>query len=115
MAVLFLILLGVGVAAARALVHSSAVREERRYAEERVQSLTLKKEALLQEVQDFDTGPGIEREARDKLNLRKPGEEVVIIIDNTSSTASATDEENRRGALGRLFDRLRASIGIGNQ
>lgn len=114
MAALFLIVLGVGVAAARALVGSSVARKEREQAEERLQGLTLKKETLQKEVQDFTTGHGVEREARDKLNLRKPGEEVVIILDPANGAASATVEAEGQGMFWRLLHRVRTFIGMGN-
>ena len=112
MAVLFLALMGVGFAAFRAVMQMNGARAERQHTEERVRELERTQAQLKEEVQDFTTGYGVEREARDKLNLRKPGEEVVIILDNTKGGATATTSGGH-GTVWRLFKRLEAFIGFG--
>lgn len=79
---LFLLLIAVGVASFRALMAGWEVEAERGEVEEEIQHLEAQKEALAGELADFHSGRGIEREAREKFNYRKPGEEVVIILEN---------------------------------
>jgi cell division protein FtsB len=80
--ILFLLLIGAGVASFRALLDGMEVAAERTDAEEKLQNLETEREALTSELEDLHSGQGIERAAREKLNYRKPGEEVVIILNN---------------------------------
>ncbi|TSC79061.1 MAG: hypothetical protein G01um101429_568 [Parcubacteria group bacterium Gr01-1014_29] len=84
--ILFLLLIGAGVASFRALMVGWEVEAERREVEEEIQQLKAQKEALAGELADLHSGRGIEREAREKFNYRKPGEEVVIIVDSEGSS-----------------------------
>lgn len=84
--ILFLLLIGAGIASFRALMASWELEAERREVKEEIQRLEAQKEALAGELADLRNGRGIEREAREKFNYRKPGEEVVIIIDSEESS-----------------------------
>lgn len=90
--ILFLLLIGAGVASFRALMAGWELEAERREVEEEIQHLETEKEALVGELADFHSGRGIEREAREKFNYRKPGEEVVIILDNKESALNDAEK-----------------------
>ena len=79
LSVLLLFLMGVGVMSFRALEAGWEAEAERAAVRERLQELEKKKNALTSELEVLRSEEGIEREARQKLNLHKPGEEVVII------------------------------------
>lgn len=105
--VLFLVIIGAGLASFRALVRGWEVREERQAVEQRLQELTKQKEAVSSEVEDFESGRGVEHEAREKLNLRKAGEEVVIIMEDTSTTPPVEDTSLKGKFFSRLLDIFR--------
>jgi cell division protein FtsB len=106
LAVLFLLLIGMGVASFRALVAGSAVEEQYIQLEEEITGVEEKKEALVKELEELRNGEGIEREAREKLNLRKPGEKVVIILDEADPVPIHQSEQNA-GFLSRLLQWLK--------
>ena len=92
--VLFLLLVGMGVVSFQSLLAGRAVEEERLEVEREARNLEAKKDKLTSELEDLRSGKGIEREAREKLNFRKPGEEVVIILDNEGSVAAKENATN---------------------
>lgn len=53
--------------------------------EARVLALQDRQKFLEKEVADLKTENGIEREIRGKFNVKKPGEEVVIIVESTTT------------------------------
>lgn len=77
--VLFILALGAGVVSLQALARSWEAKDERIEADVRLQNLVKKRDEAKEELEDLDTSYGVEREARGKLNLRKPGEEIVIL------------------------------------
>ena len=93
LAILFVLTLGAGIASLQALARSWEAGAERARAQERLQGTLQKKDASASQAVQMQNGYGIEREARDKLNLRKPGEEVVIIRDELATATSAADSE----------------------
>ena len=82
LALLFLVVMGMGVATFRALEKGWQAEEQRKVMEANMQQLQHKKAELAEEVKNYSTGEGVEREAREKLNLHKPGEKVVVILNN---------------------------------
>lgn len=104
--VLFLFLVGMGIVSFRALEAGWEVRTEHEAVEERLRSLEEKKQMLSSELEELRSEQGIEREAREKLNYRKPGEDVVIIRDGNVEHAS--EEKVEAG----LFLRLLQWLGI---
>ena len=48
--------------------------------EEKSKEFVKKKEKLEAAIREWDTVEAKEREAKDKLNLKKPGEEVVVVV-----------------------------------
>jgi len=84
--VLLLLLLGMGIISFRALEAGWSAQTERAAVKDRLRDLEAKKNALTSELEDLRSEEGIEREAREKLNFRKPGEEVVIIKDASSAS-----------------------------
>jgi len=89
--VLFALVILVGVASLRSLARSWEADQERQQATERLRDTLQKKADVSREAIQMQSGYGVEREARDKLNLRKPGEEVVIIQDSPASSNAASN------------------------
>ncbi|TSC73280.1 MAG: hypothetical protein G01um101470_169 [Parcubacteria group bacterium Gr01-1014_70] len=88
--IVLLFLIGMGIISFRALEAGWAAEAERAAVKDHLRELKEKKEKLNMELEDLRTEEGIEREARQKLNFRKPGEEVVIIRDTNSISLEHT-------------------------
>lgn len=54
--------------------------------EEKYQELTLKREELAEELAKLDTEEGIDQAVRDRFDVAREGEGVVVIVDDQSST-----------------------------
>lgn len=68
----------------RALEKELALREEIKTLEKKIAEADSAKTAWEAKVEDLRTEAGLDREARGKFNLKKPGEEVVIFLDDAS-------------------------------
>lgn len=80
------------------------VRMERRTTDERVQELLQKKEKLEIQLRELETREVAEREAKERLNLKNPGEEVVVVLPETHSREFVSTE--RRS----MWERISAFI-----
>lgn len=70
-----------------------------REVEKRLASLKERQGFLEKEVERLETFTGVEREIRATFSLKKPGEEVAIIVDSTTTNE---EEAEDRGVLGRM-------------
>ena len=59
-----------------------SLRNETNTIAEKIDELTQKKEQLEAYLEELKTKEAIEREARERFNLKKPGEEVVVVLPN---------------------------------
>ena len=66
------------------------VRMERRATDERIQELIRKKETLEIQLRELETREVAEREAKERLNLKNPGEKVVVVLPETSHRESVS-------------------------
>lgn len=98
------VLVGVAYGTYSMVRRTLVVRMERRVTDERVQELLRKKEKLEIQVRELETREVAEREAKERLNLKNPGEEVVVVVPETHSGASVHTE--RRG----MWERISAFI-----
>ena len=110
LAVLFVLVLLVGVASLRALARSWEANQERLQVQGRLQDVLREKSEVSEEAMQLKSAYGVEREARERLNLRKPGEEVVIIQDSVSATTSSSGESDGSW-LGQMFRQVRRWFG----
>jgi cell division protein FtsB len=70
--------------------------------EENYNDLKNRQNMLKSEIERLNTDKGIEEEIRSKFSVAKPGETVVVVIDNSSSTS--TDSESvEKGFWNRIF------------
>ncbi len=109
LSVLFFIIIVTGIASFKALERNWLVERERKTMEEDLKNLQERKGELTDESKDLSSGQGIEREARDKLNYRKPGEEVVIIKENKPSEKNISPQTTSRE---RLWSRILGWLGF---
>lgn len=56
------------------------VRKEAEDTQKRIAELTHKKQELEQYLAELETAQAIEREAKERLNVKRPGEEVVVVV-----------------------------------
>lgn len=70
-------------------------------------SLEKRNQELIQLLQKFDNPEFLEREAKDRLNLKNPGEEVAIIVPEQQATSSAQAEKGLWGRMKNWFPFLR--------
>lgn len=77
------------VSASRILVRERAVRAERIAAEREIARLEAEKNKLQTTLNALNSPESIERMAKERLNLKKPGEEVVVVT-QAASTGRAT-------------------------
>ncbi|MDP3935315.1 MAG: septum formation initiator family protein, partial [Candidatus Giovannonibacteria bacterium] len=68
----------------RALEKELALRGEIKTLEKKIADANSAKADFLAKTEDLRSEAGLDREARGKFNLKKPGEEVVIFLDNAS-------------------------------
>lgn len=79
--VLLLIAAGaVGIGAVRMARQTLALRAELAAAEARLEEVKRGQAELAARLAELDTPEAVEREAKAKLNLKKPGEEVVVVV-----------------------------------
>ena len=71
-----------------------ALRGEENDLQLKKMKLLEKKAALESELSELQTREGIEREAKERFNLKMPGEKVVIVV--PESTESATSSESHK-------------------
>ena len=81
------------------IYHELKLRETK--LEERVASSEAQNQELREEIRVARTPEAIERDAKARLNLKKPGEEVVVVV-GTSPAATTS-----QGASGGLLSRLK--------
>ncbi len=82
--------------AVRIGIRAYAIDREQRAMESRIQGLEVEKERLQEAIAALDTPETVERLAKERLNLKNPGEEVVVITPRSGETAS------RRSGLSRF-------------
>lgn len=68
--------------------------EQIKLAEERVLKLEKEKKELLEKYQYYQSPEFVEEEARNKLNMARPGETIVILPPNASKFSSPPPKEN---------------------
>ena len=68
-------------------------------------SLKERQDMLKYEISKLKTKEGIEEEIREKYNVAKPGETVVVIVDSTSSTSTSSGSVSKGfwGSIVNLF------------
>lgn len=78
--ILAILVFVVGFSAFDMISQSLGFREEAEDAENKVRELTMKKEELEAYLRELETPEAAEREAKERLNLKKKGEEVVVVV-----------------------------------
>lgn len=92
----------------RVYMLSRAVAQEKQQLDATVQTSEAEINDLQNKIRLLESGEGLELEARSKLNLQKPDEKVLIVIedDKKNGAATSTDKES-------WFGRLKKWLGFG--
>ncbi len=69
-----------------------------------INDLTDKKQSLESEISRLNNPAGVEKELREKFQLKKPGEDFVVIVDENSPEASATPADSRESFLEKAWN-----------
>lgn len=62
--------------------------QESNVIQKKVEELKKKKQELEVQLQEFENPEAIEREAKERLNLKRPGEKVVVVVPETATTTA---------------------------
>jgi cell division protein FtsB len=100
---LMLLVIGMTIASFRVLERGKEAKKAEEALKAEVAALQQRKEDLTREQKDLASGSGIEREAREKLNFRKPGEQVVIIVPDKSPTPNPEPPKSMKDKLWEKF------------
>ena len=95
--------------AVRIVLREESLRRERAAVRERIQELEAERERLRQELGALASPDVIERLAKEELNLKNVGEEVVVVVPDEGAGASR-EEEPSSGRT--LFNWLLSLIGF---
>lgn len=91
---LLVVALVVGYGAHRVLYQAVAARREASIQQEKIQSLLKKKAELEVYLDELKNSEAIRREAKERLNLKLPGEEVLVVVPDASSYEKPTEKNN---------------------
>lgn len=74
--------------AARMVRHAFFMRDQSQEMTAKIEELKIKKQELERELAAIQSKEVIEREAKERLNLKNPGEEVVVVVPEKKDTIS---------------------------
>ncbi len=98
----------VGLSTYHAITNFLAVREEQAKNRKTVEELTKKKSDLEAYIAELQTNEAVEREAKERLNLKKSGEEVVVVV------PPKTEEKKHESSLLTFWQKVKKFI-LGSQ
>ena len=84
--VLILIAAVVSYSAARMARNALNMRTQSADMTEKIEELKVKKQELEAQLAELQTKEAVEREAKERLNLKKPGEQVVVVVPEKKET-----------------------------
>jgi cell division protein FtsB len=83
---------------------STFIHEERQKKEETLKALVAERQRLESEIEFLKSQSAIEREAKSRLNFKKPGEEVVVVVpEEKPAEEMAPETESFFGSLLQFF------------
>lgn len=94
----------VGYGAARMVLNSVALRGESRETQKQIEELLARKKELEARIAELQNEEAIRREAKERLNLKLPGENVVVVVPEKQE---ASDAPQSNGILDRVVNFLK--------
>ena len=96
--VIFLLLVFLTAYGAFKLVREAKdINKESQKLEERAAKLVLRNQELGRNLAELETEEAVEKKAKERFNLKLPGEQVVVVVSPASSTAADGREERLAG------------------
>ena len=92
----------------RVALQAREASHELRRAEQELSVLRQKKQGLRSRLRELETPEGVEREAKARLNLKNPGEEVVVVVPDDVGARLATSSS---AWWARALDFVRSLVG----
>jgi len=86
--ILCIVAVGVSIGAFRLVMHTLGLRGEYTVNQEKIAALTKQKQELEARLEELTVPAALEREAKARLNLKLPGEEVVVVVPEEKATTS---------------------------
>lgn len=105
LALLFIIFIFSFWSSADIFLKSRKAYKERKEVEQTIEELKEKKKELERKLSELETEKGIERELINKFQIKKPGEEVLVIMDAPSKEGDETKE--KAGFFGNVWQSLK--------
>ena len=96
----------VAVGAVRITRETTVLRREARKGEEEIVALTARKAELEARITELETPEAIEREAKEKLNLKKRGETVVVVVPENPADQNASVQSGAWGSVLNFFSEM---------
>lgn len=94
----------VGYGAARMVLNAMALRGESRETQKQIEELLARKKELEARITELQDEEAIRREAKERLNLKLPGENVVVVVPEKQE---ASDAPQSNGILDRVINFLK--------
>ena len=86
--------LAICIGAYRLVAETFGLRQEYEANQKKIEELKKKKEELEARLIELKNPAVVEREAKERLNLKRPGEEVVVVVpENIATTSAATSSK----------------------
>ncbi len=102
---IFLIVTILGIKGVFEMYSKESLSRERRVAAQKEQSdFKARHNSLSQSVSFLETDEGVESELRKKYRVIKPGEEVVLVVDDIQRSSSTTTQTIRKAWYTRFFE-----------
>lgn len=101
--VLFVLVFVMGYSAFSAIRNAFILSNEAKDSEKKIQGLLQKKKGLEQRLAALSNKDVVIREAKERLNLKQPGEEVVVIVPPKNSTLIEKEKLNTWRNLYQFF------------
>lgn len=100
------LVVAVAIGAVRMMRETAALRREARKGEEKIATLAARKAELAARIAELETPEAIEREAKEKLNLKKRGETVVVVLAGRQSDQNNPERAGLWGSAVSFFSEI---------
>ncbi|MDP3770167.1 MAG: septum formation initiator family protein [bacterium] len=102
---LVVVAVAVSYSASRMVRDAFVLRKQSEEMTQKIDELIKEKRGLEAYLAEMQTKEAVEREAKDRLNLKKPGEEVVVIVPEKKEIAVVAESQSWWAALKHFFER----------
>lgn len=101
--VLLIILVILSISTVKVYIKSQKAVLKNKETIEKIEELESKKMELEEKIAKLNTESGLEEELREKFGVKKPGEEVLAIIDKTPESDKMNSREEKQGFFSKIW------------